>query len=102
MRSLVDIVENVTSSIRYVVGALFLLFVCLGLFVTVAASFVVPVAVDKMGERAERLGERAIQAELEQRRAEQLARDGWGYRAPEEVPAEEPPADNGDKKKWFE
>jgi hypothetical protein len=87
MRAVVDVVENLTSSIRFIVGAIVLGLIVVGLFLTIGGTYVAHEAVDSMGERVERLGEEAIQAELEARRAEELAKDGWGYR----------PADNGAK-----
>ncbi|MDZ4361021.1 MAG: hypothetical protein U1B84_32195, partial [Variovorax sp.] len=37
---------------------------------------------DSVGERAERIGEKAIIAAQEERRAAEMAKDGWGYRPP--------------------
>lgn len=87
MRAVVDVVENLTSSIRFIVSAIVLGLIVVGLFLTIGGTYVAHEAVDSMGERVERLGEEAIQAELEARRAEELAKDGWGYR----------PADSGAK-----
>jgi hypothetical protein len=80
MRAFVDIVENLTSSIRYVIGAIVLGIMAVGLFMTMGAAYVGQKAVDSMGERVERLSEDAIRAELESRRAQELGKDGWGYR----------------------
>lgn len=80
MRVFVNIVENLTSSIRYVIGVVVLGIMVVGLFMTVGASYVGHKAVDTIGERVERLGEEAIRAEQEARRSEELAKDGWGYR----------------------
>ncbi len=80
MRVFLDIVENLTSSIRFIIGTLVVGVMAVGLFMTIGASYVGHKAVDSMGERVERLGEQAIRAEQEQRRAKELAKDGWGYR----------------------
>ena len=80
MRVFIDIIENLTSSIRYVIGIIVLGIMAVGLFMTIGATYVSHKAVDTFGERVERLGEEAIQAEREARRAEELAKDGWGYR----------------------
>jgi hypothetical protein len=80
MRAFVDVVENLTSSIRFIVGAIVLGLIVFGLFLTIGGTYVAHEAVDSMGERVERLGEEAIRAEREARRAEELAKDGWGYR----------------------
>lgn len=62
------------------IGAIVLGMMAVGLFMTIGAAYVGQKAVDSMGERVERLGEEAIRAELDSRRAEELANDGWGYR----------------------
>lgn len=80
MRAFVDIVQNLTSSIRFIIGAVVLGLMAVGLFMTIGATYVSHKAVDSIGERVERLGEEAIRAEQEARRAEELAKDGWGYR----------------------
>ncbi|MDP5103986.1 MAG: hypothetical protein NWP98_08675 [Erythrobacter sp.] len=87
MRAFFDTIQNLTNTIRFVFGIFALGIMVFGLFVTIGASYVGHKAVDSIGERAERLGEKAIRAEQEQRRAQELAKDGWGYR----------PSDNSDK-----
>lgn len=84
MRALVDIVENVTFSIQRIMGLIVLGIMVLGLMFSLGVSYVGSKAVDSLGERAERVSEQAIRAELEARRAEELAEDGWGYRPLEE------------------
>lgn len=80
MRAFFDIIENLTNSIRFIIGTIMLGIMAVGLFLTIGATYVGHKAVDSIGERAERLGEQAIRAEQEQRRAQELAKDGWGYR----------------------
>ncbi|MBI1403853.1 MAG: hypothetical protein GC147_11640 [Porphyrobacter sp.] len=81
MRVLVDIVENLTSSIRFIVGMLVLCGLGVGLMLTIGVSYVAPKAADSLGERAERVSAKAIRAAQEERRAKEMARDGWGYDA---------------------
>lgn len=81
MRALVDIVQNVTSSIRFIIGMLVLFGMVIGLMLTLGATYVAPKAADSFAERAERFGDKAIAAEQKQRVAEQMAEDGWGYGA---------------------
>jgi uncharacterized membrane-anchored protein YitT (DUF2179 family) len=80
MRVFVDVVENLTSSIRHIVGLVILGVMVLGMMFSIGASYLGTKVVDSLGERAERVSEQAIRAELEARRAEELAKDGWGYR----------------------
>jgi hypothetical protein len=81
MRALVEIVENLTSSIRFVIGMLVLAVMAFGLMLTAGASYVAPKAADSFAERAERVGEKAIKAAQQERRAKEMAKDGWGYDA---------------------
>lgn len=80
MRVILDIVENLTSSLRYIVGAAVIGLMVVGLMLSVGGAYVGTKAVDEFGERAERISEKAIAAEMEARRAEQLAAEGWGHR----------------------
>lgn len=74
MRVLVDIVENVTSSIRFIVGLFVVAGLLIGLFFTAGVASVAP-------EVVERVGEKAIAAEKAQRVAHEMGKDGWGYSA---------------------
>ena len=68
MRAFVDIVQNLTSSIRFIIGAVVVGLMAVGLFMTIGATYVSHKAVDSIGERVERLGEEAIRAEQDARR----------------------------------
>lgn len=81
MRALVDIVQNLSNIVRFVVGALVLFGMIIGLMVTVGGSYIAPKAVDSIAERAERAGEKAIVAAQRERIAQDMAKDGWGYGA---------------------
>lgn len=48
---------------------------------TLGGAYVAPKAVDSIAERAERVGEKAIRAAQEERRAAEMGKDGWGYGA---------------------
>ncbi|MEM7664927.1 MAG: hypothetical protein AAF250_03650 [Pseudomonadota bacterium] len=76
---LVDLVDSVTSSIRFIFFLFFLAVLGFGLFITVGASVVAPAAVESLGERAERVSNRAIEAAQTEARNEQLAKEGWGF-----------------------
>lgn len=81
MRMVIDLFDNVTTTIRVVVGLFVLGMIALGFLMTAGATVVAPVAVEQIGERAERLGEKAIEAQRERDRNRALAEDGWGYGA---------------------
>lgn len=100
MRAFLDIVENLTSTVRFVFGMITLGIMTVGLMISVGASFLLPKAVDSIGERAERVGERAINAELEARRAKELAKDGWGYRSQGKDSATAPRDSESAKNGW--
>ncbi|MEP3050932.1 MAG: hypothetical protein ABJP48_07490 [Erythrobacter sp.] len=79
VQAIIDLVENVTSSIRVVFMLLFLAVFGVAAVMTAGASFVAPKVVGEVAERAERANNRAIDAAEEARRNNQLAREGWGY-----------------------
>jgi hypothetical protein len=82
MQALVDIVNSVTSSVRFIFLLFFITIIAIGLFLTVGASVVAPQAADAIAERAERVGDRAIAAAQEESRNRALASDGWGFEEP--------------------
>lgn len=82
MRALVNLVENLINSIRFIIGLIFLVIMGLGLMLSVGASYVAPKAAESFAESAERVGEKAVAAAQQERRAKEMAEDGWGYSAP--------------------
>jgi len=79
MQVLVELVNTVAGT--YLRGIRFLI---LGGIALVAIFFLflgyaAPVVVDKVGERAESISDKAIAAAREEGRAHALAADGWGY-----------------------
>ncbi|TRD12054.1 hypothetical protein FGU71_09415 [Erythrobacter insulae] len=82
MRVIGDLIENVFGSIRLIFLLGFAAIVLFGLFMTVGATVIAPQAVNAAAERAERLGEKAIDAELEARKNYQMGQEGWGYSEP--------------------
>ncbi|MFU7528390.1 hypothetical protein [Qipengyuania sp. ASV99] len=82
MRAFVEIVENMTGVVRLIIGALVLCSLGFGLLMTLGMTYVAPKVAQDYGERAERIGERAIAAAQEEARARALAEDGWGYGDP--------------------
>ena len=100
MRAFVDIVENLTSSFRNIVGTIVFGIMAVGGMIALSASYVGTKAVDSLGERAERVTEQAIAAELEARRAEEMAKDGWGYRPRDRAAPSTPPDPESVKNGW--
>jgi hypothetical protein len=81
MRALVDIVTTITGSIRFIFGLFFLCIFGLGLMVTAGATYIAPVAAEKVAEKAEKAHDKAIKAAREEARNRSYAADGWGYPA---------------------
>jgi hypothetical protein len=81
MRALVDIVQNLSNVVRFVVGMLVLAVMAVGLMLTVGGTYIAPKAVESIAERAERAGDKAIEAAQRDRLARDMAKDGWGYNA---------------------
>jgi hypothetical protein len=94
MRALVEIVENLTSSVRFVVGALVLAGLAVGLMFTIGATYAAP----EIAERAQVFGDKALKVAQEEARAAAMAEEGWGYGAPIDEPATDSaePATAGD------
>ncbi|MEM7780977.1 MAG: hypothetical protein AAF697_11365 [Pseudomonadota bacterium] len=82
MQGLINIVESLTGTVRFVICAMVLVGFGITAFMTAGVSYVAPKVAEDFGERAERMGERAIVAAQEESRARELAQDGWGYEAP--------------------
>ena len=79
MRALVDMIDSVTSTVRYIVGLLVLGVFAVILVIIGGASYMAPKVSEDATEKAAAFGERAIaEARMEMREAE-LAQDGWGY-----------------------
>lgn len=81
MRALVDIVQNLSNIVRFVVGMMVLSVMAVGLMLTVGGSYIAPKAVESIAERAERAGDKAIAAAQRERIAEDMGKDGRGYSA---------------------
>jgi len=80
MRAFLEIIENLTSTVQRIISIIMFGIMALGMMFSIGVTYFGSKAVDSLGERAERANEHAIRAELEARRAEDLAKDGWGYR----------------------
>ena len=80
MRIVADVIENIFSSIRMLFLLGFGAIVLIGLFMTFGAGVVAPQVFEAAADRAERMGERALQ----EQRNRDLAKEGWGYAEPTE------------------
>ena len=79
MRAIVDMIDSVTSTVRFVVG-LMVLGVFAIIFVIVAgASYMAPRVSEEATEKAAAFGEKAMAEARQERRERELAQDGWGY-----------------------
>lgn len=79
MQALVDLVGTIVGSIQRVIAFFLIAGLILALIISFGLQSAAPVVADKIGERAERFGDKAIQAAREEQRAKELVKDGWGY-----------------------
>ena len=79
MQGFVDLVGGIVGSIQKMIMLMFLFGAVIWAITIYGVTSAAPGVADKMAERAERLGEKAVQAAVEERRARELAKDGWGY-----------------------
>ncbi len=81
MQALVEIVDRITCSFRRIFLMLSVTGIIIALILFAGVQSIAPVVANEVGERAERFGEQAIAQAAEERRARDLAREGWGYPA---------------------
>lgn len=79
MRALVDLVDSFTGMVRFIIVAMMLVGLAIGLMLTAGVSYVAPKVAEGATERAAQLGELAIEEARDARRERDLAREGWGY-----------------------
>ncbi|WP_298468205.1 hypothetical protein [uncultured Erythrobacter sp.] len=77
MRVLVDLVDSIGASIRFIFLMFFLAIFGFGILVTAGATYVAPKVADSVVDRADRYEDRLEQA----RRDRELGSEGWGYGA---------------------
>lgn len=81
MRLFMDLIDNLTSTVRFIVAAFALCGFLFGMFMTMSASYIAPKVAEDYTERAAELGERAIAEHRAAERERELAKEGWGYGA---------------------
>ena len=83
MQSLVDLVHAITGSFQRVILLIGAIFIVVVLIITGGLTLTAPVVAEEIGERAEAIGERHINAAMEEQRALQCerytrqAKDAW-------------------------
>lgn len=82
MRFLVDLVDSLTGTVRFIIVAIMLSGFLFTIMTIGGISYLAPKVADNYGERAERIGDRAIAAAQEEVRNRELAKEGWGYGEP--------------------
>lgn len=81
MRLFMDLIDNLTTTVRFIVAAFVLCGFLFGMFMTMSASYIVPKVADDYTERAAEFSERAIAEQRAALRERELAKEGWGYGA---------------------
>ena len=75
MRVLVDLIDSIGTSIRFIFLLFFLAIFGFGILMTAGASYVAPKVAEEVADRADRYAER----ELQMKRDKELGKSGWGY-----------------------
>jgi len=79
MRVLVDLIDSIGTSIRFIFLLIFLAIFGFGILITAGVSYVAPKVADSVVEQAERYDDRASAAAHNR----EMGRDGWGHRSGE-------------------
>ncbi len=79
MQWLVDLTGTVASTYTRIIWILILGGIAVVAIVSLLIGYATPAVVEEVGERAERISDKAIEAARDERRAEELADEGWGY-----------------------
>ncbi len=77
MRVLVDLVDSIGTSIRFIFLLFFLAIFGFGILVSAGAYYVAPKVADSVAERAATYEERADAAAYNR----EMGRDGWGHKS---------------------
>jgi hypothetical protein len=79
MQGIVDLVGAVSNIFTRTIWIVILGGILVVGIISLMIGYTAPVVVDQVGERAERISGRAIEAAREESRAHALAAEGWGY-----------------------
>ncbi len=79
MRAIVDLINSLTNGLRMIIGMIALVLLMSVIVISFTASRVATNASENFANKAETLGERAIEAKITADREKALAEDGWGY-----------------------
>ncbi len=75
MRVLVDLIDSIGTSIRFIFLLFFLAIFGFGVLMTAGMTYVAPKVAEEVGERADRYAER----EFQRKRNKELGKSGWGH-----------------------
>jgi hypothetical protein len=79
VRAIVDLVDSISSTFTRTIWILIIGGVAVVGIVMLMIGVTAPAVVEEVGERAESISEKAIEAAREEQRAHALAQEGWGY-----------------------
>jgi hypothetical protein len=79
MGAIVDIISSVMNLFRFMVIMVFLCLFALGLMFTAGASYIAPKAAESLANTAEKVTDKAIEAQRLEARKRAYAGQGWGY-----------------------
>ena len=79
MQALADLIGNITHAYTSTIRMVVIGVIVLGAIITGMFMYAAPQVAESVGERAERISEKAIEAAREESRAHAMAEDGWGY-----------------------
>jgi hypothetical protein len=79
MRAIVDLVDSITGVWTRTISILVIGGIAVVAIITFGIGFAAPSVADKVGDRAERISAKAIEAARQEARAQSMAQEGWGY-----------------------
>lgn len=100
MRIFLEVIENVTDSVRVIVGFVVLLITVCTMIFAFGVSYVASGATEEFAATAEELGKEAIKAQREAELNRELAKGGWGYQAVDAGPGEPTGPDDNSTGEW--
>ena len=96
MRAVVDLVDSIAGTWTRTVRLLVLGGIAVVALIMLMVTFTAPKVAETVGDRAERISDKAIQAAREETRNQSLAEEGWGYSDANAAAAASSAADTGD------
>ncbi len=81
MRVFFDLLDNITNTVRVIIGLFVLCMMGFGMMLSLGGTYVVPTAIEGMAEKASEARERQLEGKRAAARDKALAEDGWSYEA---------------------